>query len=101
MSFDKAESQKSTKILLSLGIVALALIALLIFIIPDVTNTLSEFQNGVGFKDAAIYSFFTTIILLVILTIAAGDGLIGELQFLLIGFLVFFIIIWLFIAWIF
>ena len=68
----------------------------------DTNVSLTPFRvQGLGFKDAAIYSFFITIALLVVLTLAAGDGLIGELQFLLIGFVVFFFIIWLFITWIF
>jgi hypothetical protein len=35
------------------------------------------------------------------LTVASGDGLLGEIQFVLIAFFLFFIIIWLMIAWIF
>lgn len=101
MSLDKKDSQNSLKILLSLAVLALITIAIIIAFMPDISATIDEFNAGVGFKDAAIYAFFTTIALLVILTIAAGDGLIGELQFLLFGFIIFFFIIWLFIAWIF
>lgn len=101
MTTDTSEHKSSTKMLLILAILVLSLIVGVLLLLPDISSTALEFQNGVGFKDAAIYSFFTTLILLVILAIAGGDGLIGELQFLLIGFLVFFFIIWVFIAWIF
>jgi len=98
---DNSESKNSTKILLILTILILGLVVGILLLFPDLSSVATDFQNGVGFKDAAIYSFFTTLVLMVILAIAGGDGLIGELQFLLAGFLVFFVIIWLFIAWIF
>jgi hypothetical protein len=36
---------------------------------------------------------------MVVFTITSGDGLLGELQFMLAGFLAFFVIFWLLIAW--
>jgi hypothetical protein len=101
MSFDTQEQTSSSKLLLGLMILVVVFITGVIIIAPDISGAVTEFNQGVGFKTAAIYAFFTTLILMVILAIAGGDGLIGELQFLLIGFLVFFVIIWLFIAWIF
>ena len=61
----------------------------------------SVFAAGLGLKGAAIIAFFITIIVLVLFTLAAGDGLLGELQYILGGFFSFFIILWLMIAWIF
>jgi hypothetical protein len=52
-------------------------------------------------RNSAIASFFVTLIVMVIFAVASGDGLIGELQFLLPGFLGFFLIFWLMIAWVF
>lgn len=101
MITDTSENKNSSKILLALLALILVLFLAIVVFIPDLSGVASEFSQGVGFKDAAIYSFFTTLVLMIILAIAGGDGLIGELQFLLIGFLVFFVIIWLFIAWIF
>ncbi len=67
---------------------------------------LSEFSQthlapGLGLKDAAVISFIVTIVVMVVLAFAAGDGLIGELQFMLAGFFSFFVVLWLLIAWIF
>jgi hypothetical protein len=101
MSFDTQEQTSSSKLLLGLMILVVVFITGVIIIAPDISGAVTEFNQGVGFKTAAIYAFFTTLVLMIILAIAGGDGLIGELQFLLIGFLVFFVIIWLFIAWIF
>ncbi len=101
MSFDSQEQRTSSRLLIGLAVLFALLIIGLILILPESSATLAEFQEGIGFKTSAIYAFFTTIILLIVLAIAGGDGLIGELQYLLIGFFGFFIIIWLFIAWIF
>lgn len=101
MITDTQESKISSKILVILLILAIVFVGAVLIVAPDVSNTMDAFSQGVGFKDAAIYSFFTTLVLMIILAMAGGDGLIGELQFLLSGFLVFFVIIWLFIAWIF
>ena len=57
--------------------------------------------GGLGLKDAAVIAFFVTVITLVIFAVAAGDGLLGELQFMLSGFFAFFLVLWLLIAWIF
>lgn len=56
---------------------------------------------GVGLKSAAIISFVVTLLVLVVFAVAAGDGLIGEIQFMLLGFFAFFAVLWLLIAWIF
>ena len=46
-------------------------------------------------------AFIATVIVLIIFAFAAGDGLIGELQFMLVGFFAFFAVLWLLIAWVF
>lgn len=56
---------------------------------------------GVGLQTAALIAFGLALVVIVIMTITAGDGLIGELQFMIPGFLAFFVIAWLMIAWIF
>jgi hypothetical protein len=56
---------------------------------------------GVTLKTAALWSFGVTVVLLIVFAVAAGDSLIGELQFMLAGFFAFFVIITLLIAWIF
>lgn len=67
---------------------------------------LAEFHDaylapGVGLRDAAIIAFAVTIVVMVVFAIAAGDGLLGEIQFMLLGFFAFFLMLWLLIAWIF
>lgn len=58
-------------------------------------------EPGVGVKDAAVISFAVTLVTVVVMAIVAGEGLLGELQYMLLGFLALFVILWLLIAWIF
>jgi hypothetical protein len=90
-------------------IVAIALIVLVVLLglaIMLLVPSLAEFSDlylapGLGLKNAAVAGFFITVVVMIVFTLAAGDGLIGELQFLLPGFVAFFLIIWLMLAWIF
>lgn len=85
----------------SLVILALLGVALMLFL-PLLGSFVDQhFSAGMGLKDAAVVAFFTTIVTLVIFAVAAGDGLLGELQFMLSGFFGFFLVLWLLIAWIF
>lgn len=63
--------------------------------------TAVHFSPGLGLKESAVLSFFITMVVMVVLAIAAGDGLLGEIQFILGGFFLFFVIVWLMVAWIF
>lgn len=81
--------------------VALLLLGLFLFG-PEVARiTHQVFSQGLGLKDAAILSFFITTALLVIFAAFAGDGLLGEIQFMLASYFAFFVIFWLMTAWIF
>ena len=88
-------------------VVAMTLLAVLacigvVLLIPALQDVVVEqFSPGVGLKTSAVIAFFLTIALFIVFAIVAGDGLIGELQFMIAGFLGFFVICWLMIAWIF
>jgi len=88
---------------------AIALIVLVVMLIIGILLALpmladfsqTYFAPGVGLKDSAIMAFISTILVLIVFAISAGDGLIGELQFMLVGFFAFFVVLWLLIAWVF
>ena len=82
-------------LLLALGVAALLAMPLL------AEFHAAELAPGVGMKTAAIISFVLTLLVLVVFAVAAGDGPIGELQFMLLGFFAFFLVLWLLIAWVF
>lgn len=95
---DQKQKNESRKIALALvGVVSLVVMAGLLML-PSLAEAMAP---GLGLKDAAIIAFFVTAILLIIFAVAAGDGLLGELQYMLAGFFLFFLIFWLMIAWVF
>ena len=96
---DKNETRK-----IAIAIVSLVLVlGLAIFLMaPIVAETVSvHFAPGLGFRDSAVISFFVTIVIMIVFAISSGDGILGEIQFILGGFFLFFVIIWLLVAWIF
>lgn len=91
-----------------LKILAILLAALAFLVIvaiafggPLLADFTAALAPGVGLKEAAKWSFGTTVVLFIIFAIAAGDGLLGELQYMLGGFFAFFAIITVLIAWVF
>ena len=99
---DLKDRNDSRKILLSLTVLFIILILSIIFMFPSFLEILStSTATGLGLKDSAVVSFFVSLVLVTILAIVSGDGLLGEVQFVVVGFLLFFIVFWLMIAWIF
>jgi hypothetical protein len=68
---------------------------------PLLADLMSSLEPGVGLKSAALWSFGVTFVMFLVFAVVAGDGLLGEIQFMLAGFFLFFIIITLLIAWVF
>lgn len=91
-----------------LKILAILLIAAALFLLvlltvgqPLLGELMAALEPGVGLKEAAKWSFGTTVVLFVLFALVAGDGIFGELQVMLLGFFAFFVIITLLIAWVF
>ena len=60
------------------------------------------FAEGLGLKDAALIAFGVSFaVILVMAVVSGGDAIFGELPFTILGFLIFFVVFWLMIAWIF
>lgn len=99
---DKKDKDESRKI--AIALISLVLVAVIgaLILLPALGEIISVHMSpGLGMRDAAVISFFITIAILIVFAISSGDGLLGELQFMLAGFFAFFVIIWLMIAWIF
>lgn len=79
-------------------IVAAAGAALFFFGGPLIAES---FGPGVGLRTAAVISFVVTLVVIAAMAIFAGDGLLGEIQFMIPGFAGFFVVLWLLIAWVF
>jgi hypothetical protein len=60
------------------------------------------FSAGLGLKNAALIAFgVSLVVILVMAVVSGGDAIFGELPFTILGFLIFFVVFWLMIAWIF
>ncbi len=81
-----------------LAVTAIAVGTIVFFAGPTIAAAVAP---GIGLRTAAIIAFIITLVTLIVMAIASGDGLLGELQFMLIGFAGFFVVCWLMIAWIF
>jgi hypothetical protein len=96
---DRNEARKIAIVLVVL-VSVLALAALLL--LPSMAEILQVyFAPGLGLKDAAVIAFFVTLVLMIVFAVAAGDGFLGEIQFMLAAFFLFFLLLWLLTAWIF
>lgn len=96
---DRKNARLTGIALLVLVLIAIVGLALLLPALGDFVAT--ELSPGVDLRAAALGSFIVTVVLFVLFAAVAGDGLIGELQFMLAGFFSFFLILTLLIAWIF
>jgi hypothetical protein len=90
--------------LLAAALGALALLLVLIaggvYFIADIAH--DPFSAGLGLKNAALISFGVSLALILVMAIVSGgDAIFGELPFTIAGFLLFFVVFWLMIAWIF
>jgi hypothetical protein len=60
------------------------------------------FSEGLGLKNAALIAFVVSLVIILVMAVASGgDAIFGELPFTILGFLIFFVVFWLMIAWIF
>jgi len=103
---EREEKRKATRMVLGLVVMAIFLGGVTIWgvtaVVPDALAAASAgFEPGVGLKTAAIAAMVVSIFISIIFAIVSGDGLIGELQFMIPGFFLFFMFFWLMLAWVF
>ena len=97
-----SELKRDVTLLVICGLVVLSIVLLALIFLPGTFAWVVQlFEPGVGLKLASILGFFVATILFIVFAIFAGDGLLGELQFMIGGFLVFFLIFTVMIAWVF
>ncbi len=61
----------------------------------------TTFNTGLGFKPAVAIAFILTIVVMVLLAIVSDGGILGEIQYILGSFFIFFVVFTFLIAWIF
>ncbi len=101
---DDRDRKEAERLLLA-GAIAIFILLVLcgagFYLLMDVGQS-DPFSAGLGLKGAAIISFGVSLVLILVMAVVSGgDAIFGELPFTIAGFLVFFVIFWLMIAWIF
>ena len=101
---DERDRKEAARLLLAAAIAMLLLIVIGgvgIYFITGLGDG-DPFSAGLGLKGAALISFGVSLVLILIMAVVSGgDAIFGELPFTIAGFLIFFVIFWLMIAWIF
>lgn len=103
---DRGDSRLALRVLLGTSALVALLVALLVLAAAVSLPGLSEwvamtFDDGIGLKSAALVAALVSVVVSIVFALAAGDGLIGELQFMIPGFFLFFVFFWLMLAWVF
>lgn len=86
-------NRRNAYLALGIGVLALWVVGA-ILVMGAAVEFLVAAQAGLGWRDAAILSFLGSTGLIVLLAIAGGDGLLGELPTMLIGLVVLFLLLW-------
>lgn len=96
------DQKESWVIIGGISLLALLLLVGFVFLGPILVDIINDiFGDGLGLRESAVLSFFLTTILLITLTITAGDGIFGELQYLIYGWFVMFAFLTIAIAYVF
>jgi len=103
---DLRDSRFALRILLGFSALVAFLVALIVLAAATTLPGISEwvavtFDSGIGLKNAAIAAAVISVTVMIVFALAAGEGLIGEIQFMIPGFFLFFVFFWLMIAWVF
>ena len=99
---DHKDKKESRAIALALVGLLLLLSVTTVWLLPEIIGIVStHLAPGLGLRDSAVISFFITVVLMIVFAVVSGDGLLGEIQFIIAGFFLFFVTFWLMIAWIF
>jgi hypothetical protein len=86
---------------IALVVAVLLLVVLVVNVVPAAAPALAALNEGLGLKQAAPWGFGATVGLFVLFAVVAGDGILGEIQFMLGSFFGFFLVLTLLIAWVF
>lgn len=103
---DQSESRKALRLLYGISVLVALLVALVVLgaatTLPGLSEWVAEtFDSGIGLPMAAIIAAVVSVVVLIVFALSAGEGLVGEIQFMISGFFVFFVFFWLLIAWVF
>lgn len=101
-----SDQRRAIALLAVIGVVCLVVaglvIALVVLELPAFASFVNEtFTPGIDLRTAAIIAAIVSFVVLVAFAIVSGDGIVGELPFVIAGFFAFFLFFWIMTAWIF
>ena len=89
-------------IVVGIVVVAGLFVSLVVLELPKMVTFVDEvFTPGLGLRSAAIIAAIVSFLVLIAFALASGDGIIGEIAFVIPGFFVFFLFFWIMTAWVF
>jgi len=102
---DRRDRKEATRLFVAAALSLVLLVVIVgagLYYFTEVMGPSDPFSEGLGLKNAALISFAVSFIaILIMAVVSGGDAIFGELPFTIVGFLIFFVIFWLMIAWIF
>jgi hypothetical protein len=102
---DRRDRKEATRLFVAAALALVLLVAMGaagLYYFTGMMGSSDPFSAGLGLKDAALISFAVSFAAILVMTVASGgDAILGELPFTIAGFLIFFVVFWLMIAWIF
>ena len=102
---DRRDRKEATRLFVAAAVALLLLMAIGaagLYYFTGWMGSSDPFSAGLGLKDAAVIAFGVSLVVILIMTVVSGgDAIFGELPFTIAGFLIFFVVFWLMIAWIF
>jgi hypothetical protein len=102
---DQRDRKDAMRLFVASAVALLLLIAIGaagLYYFTGMVGSSDPFSAGLGLKNAALIAFGVSFAAILVMTVVSGgDAILGELPFTIAGFLIFFLIFWLMIAWIF
>lgn len=100
--YEMSELKRDVTLLVICGLAVLGAVVLAIIFLPSTYQwAVDLFEPGIGLKMGFVIGFFVAMVVFIVFAIFAGDGLLGEIQFMIGGFLIFFFVFSFMIAWVF
>lgn len=107
MSAGDPSDRRRALILLAVIVVGMLVVAglfvsLAVMELPKMVTFVDEvFSPGLDLRAAAIIAAVVSFLMLIAFAIVSGDGIIGEIAFVIPGFFLFFLFFWVMTAWVF
>jgi len=102
---DRRDRNEAAKLFVAVALAVALLIAMggaALYFFAGMFQGSDPFAGGLDLKQSAVIAFGVSLAVILVMTIVSGgDAVLGELPFTILGFLVFFVVFWLMIAWIF